>query len=90
MEFSSSSSDEEDVVFNLDKESFLPSIGPPKILQYVKESVIPPFKDVCPDGNTEDKPEEYFVDHSCAFCNDEIAEKVEDQQHISPEEKVCS
>lgn len=75
-------------MLELRKESFLPSIGPPKILQYIKESVNPPFENEFPDKNT-DADEGSFMDHSCAFCKTENMDTFEkSSEQISSSENV--
>lgn len=89
MEYSSSSSDEDDAdieaVFY--KESFLPSIGPPKVLQYVKESVNPPFTNEFSDRERSRSciPK---AEHACVFCQTQMLEKFDVMQHMSLVEAV--
>lgn len=64
---SSGSSDEEnDYMANSDKELLLPSIGPPKILQYIKESKNPPFTNEFSDNMSEENFHRHIFhgDHS--------------------------
>ncbi|CAB4018525.1 Hypothetical predicted protein, partial [Paramuricea clavata] len=84
VEYSSSSSDEDDGIEAIDKESFLPSIGPPKVLQYVKESVNPPFTNEFPDRDSypSGSSKADNLVHSCAFCKTEVLEKIDVAQHV--------
>ena len=90
VEYSSSSSDEDDEIdCTFDKESFLPSIGPPKILQYIKESVNPPFTNEFPGSEAGDvRSDGAKGDHSCAYCKAEVLNKVDVGQHVSLAEAV--
>ena len=88
LEYSSSSSDEDEVMSVKDKGSFLPSIGPPKILQYVKESVNPPFTNEF--AEEDEAAGSSNVDHSCAFCKAEVLEKIDASQHVSLVETVST
>ncbi len=87
VEYSSSSSDEDDGIEALNKESFLPSIGPPKLLKYVKESENPPFTNEFPER---DSPGSGSLkgDHSCALCMAEVLEKADAAQYPSLAEVV--
>lgn len=92
MEYSSSSSDEDDGIEAIDKESFLPSIGPPKVLQYVKESVNPPFTNEFPDRDSypSGSSKGDNLVHSCAFCKTEVLEKIDVAQHVFQAQTVST
>lgn len=68
--------------------SLLPSIGPPKILQYVKESVNPPFTNEFPDENRSQPGSSTNEEHSCAYCKAEVLERTHVAQHVSLAETV--
>ena len=91
LEYSSSSSDEDDGAEVFERESFLPSIGPPKILQYVKESVNPPFTNECAIEEVAARfqtPTSSREGHSCAFCKVEALEKSLTAEHVCLAEAV--
>ena len=90
VEYSSSSSDEDDGVQIFERESFLPSIGPPKILQYVKESVNPPFTNECPVEDVVTRSTSSREGHSCAYCKVEALEKSLTAEYVSLADTVSS
>jgi hypothetical protein len=97
VEYSSSSSDEDDDLETFDKDLFLPSIGPPKVLRYVKESENPPFTNEFPEKVSSNlvvskeiitRSGSIKEEHSCAFCKIEVLEKVDARLHVSLIETV--
>ena len=73
MELSSSSSEDE-ADYELQQDSLLPSIGPPTILQYIKESQHPPFanEDVPERSEQVDLLKKSMNSGPCMFCEEEV------------------
>ena len=89
--FSSSSDNEYD--YEVQQESLLPSIGPPTILQYNKESENPPLGNDEPsnllDANSEGLMASVFSG-PCMFCAEEILPFPTMQEvETIPPEQVC-
>ncbi|EDO33633.1 predicted protein [Nematostella vectensis] len=93
VELSSSNDTDDDDSYFLDEETLIPSIGPPAILQYIKESQHPPL--------TNEELEERdiggeFLKKSvfsgpCMFCKEEVLPfpTIEEIESLSPEQLFC-
>ncbi|XP_031554986.1 uncharacterized protein LOC116291893 [Actinia tenebrosa] len=76
VEMSSESSSEEEYEYSPDESTFIPSIGPPSILQYIKESQQPPMMKEEADSRDEALGSENLrrslFSGPCMFCKKEI------------------
>lgn len=89
----SSSEDYED--YDLEQEYLLPSIGPPAILQYMKESKHPPLS----NEEVEDRQElaksemlkKSMFSGPCMFCQEEILPfpTIEELERLTPDQLYC-
>lgn len=95
VELESSSSSEEYEDCELDQEFLLPSIGPPAILQYLKESQNPPLS----NEEVEDRQElaknemlkKSMFGGPCMFCEQEILPfpTMEELERLTPDQLYC-
>lgn len=94
VEPSSSSSSDNEYDFEVQQESLLPSIGPPTILQYNKESENPPLGNDEPldllNANSEGLMASVFSG-PCMFCAEEILPfpTMQEVETIPPEQLYC-
>ena len=76
VESGSSSSSESDLDYEIQHDPLLPSIGPPTILQYNKESENPPLVNGEPSERSDESPEALLCTSlysgPCMFCSEEI------------------
>ena len=93
MELSSSSSSEDEGDYELQQDSLLPSIGPPAILQYVRESKHPPFSnedvpDMCEQA---DMLKKSMYSGPCMFCEEEVLPfpTLEEMETLPANQVVC-
>ena len=90
-----SSSDSEDYEnYDLAREYLLPSIGPPTILQYMKESQHPPMSNEEVEDREElaksDMLKKSMISGPCMFCQEEILPfpTIEELERLTPDQVI--